>query len=134
MAKRKNKYLIWIIVGLILLLFVALYFNKQKSSSLNKDMSYLDDFAQCLTNSGAVFYGAFWCPHCEDQKEAFGSAFEYVEYVECSTVDGQGQLPVCQEAGIEGYPTWTFTDGSQEYGNLPFEVLAAKTNCILPKL
>lgn len=134
MAKRKNKYLIWIIVGLILLLFVALYFNKQKSSSLNKDMSYLDDFAQCLTDSGATFYGTFWCPHCEDQKEAFGSAFEYVEYIECSTADGRGQLPICQQAGIEGYPTWIFADGSQEYGNLPFEVLAAKTNCILPKL
>jgi thiol-disulfide isomerase/thioredoxin len=134
MARKKNNYLIWIISGLVLLVFVGLYFNKQSSSSLNKDTSYLDGFAQCLEESGAIFYGAFWCPHCEDQKEAFGSAFQYVNHVECSTADGRGQLPICQQAEIESYPTWFFADDSREYGNLPFEVLAEKTGCVLPQV
>jgi hypothetical protein len=134
MAKRKNNYLVWIILGIVLLLFVGLYFNRQNSESLSTDMSYLDSFAQCLEESGAVFYGAFWCNHCDDQKDAFGSAFQYVNYVECSTADGRGQLPACKQAGIEGYPTWTFADNSREYGNLPFQVLADKTDCVLPQV
>jgi hypothetical protein len=134
MKRKKDKHLLWIVFGLVLLIFVTFYFSKQGSSSLNNDKSYLDEFAQCVEDSGAVFYGAFWCNHCEDQKEAFGSAFQYVNYVECSTADGRGQLPACQQAGIESYPTWTFVDGSKEYGNLPLEILATKTSCTLPQV
>jgi thiol-disulfide isomerase/thioredoxin len=28
-----------------------------------------DEFAKCLTDNGAKFYGAFWCPHCQAQKK-----------------------------------------------------------------
>src|ERR1700756_4791741 len=42
-----------------------------------------DDFARCISAKGAKMYGAFWCPHCEEQKEQFGSSFQYVNYVEC---------------------------------------------------
>ncbi|MFH1400946.1 MAG: hypothetical protein ABIH41_05485, partial [Nanoarchaeota archaeon] len=38
----------------------------------------LDDFARCLTQSGATMYGASWCPHCNDQKEMFGSSVHLV--------------------------------------------------------
>ena len=31
----------------------------------------LDQFALCLGDKGAVFYGAFWCPHCQNQKKMF---------------------------------------------------------------
>jgi hypothetical protein len=42
-----------------------------------------DAFARCLTDRGVKMYGAWWCPHCQEQKEKFGASFEYVPYVEC---------------------------------------------------
>src|ERR1700694_373108 len=37
-----------------------------------------DAFARCLTERGVKMYGAWWCPHCVEQKEKFGASFEYV--------------------------------------------------------
>jgi len=91
-----------------------------------------DDFAQCITDNGAVFYGAFWCPHCTNQKEMFGSSMSNVAYVECATPDGKGQTQVCQDADIKGYPTWEFSDGSRLSGEVPLQTLAEKTGCSLP--
>ena len=89
-------------------------------------------FAQCISASGTKFYGAFWCPHCNDQKAMFGAAKGYLPYVECSTPDGQGQLDVCTNASVNGYPTWVFSDGTRLAGAQPLQTLADKTNCPLP--
>lgn len=40
--------------------------------------------AKRLKDAGARMYGAFWCSHCHEQKEAFGSqAMQDFPYVEC---------------------------------------------------
>ena len=91
----------------------------------------LDGFAQCLKDKGAVFYGAFWCPHCQNQKKMFGRSEKLLPYVECSTADGQKQLPICEEKGITGYPTWTFADGRRESGEISLAVLAERSGCPL---
>lgn len=88
----------------------------------------LDAFAQCIKDSGAKFYGAFWCPHCQNQKKLFNDS-KNLPYVECSTPDGQGQTQECQDKKIEGYPTWIFADGSQLSGELTFDQLSQKTGC-----
>ncbi len=93
----------------------------------------LADFATCIKGSGAIFYGAFWCPHCQEQKALFKDAAESLPYVECSTPDGQSQLPVCTEAGVTGYPTWKFADESKLSGVQSFATLAEKTSCPLPE-
>lgn len=93
-----------------------------------------DDFAKCIDSKGAKFYGAFWCPHCKEQKELFRTSVKYLPYVECSTPDGQGQLPLCTDAGIKGYPTWIFADGSKSSTVMTLQELADKTSCTLPKL
>lgn len=93
----------------------------------------LDAFAGCLSESGAKFYGAFWCPHCQNQKALFGRSARLLPYVECSTPDGQSQLPVCRDANIGSYPLWEFSDGSRLSGNIPLETLSEKTSCELPQ-
>jgi len=93
----------------------------------------LDQFALCLGDKGAVFYGAFWCPHCQNQKKMFGRSQKLLPYVECSTADGRGQLPNCSEKKIEGYPTWEFADGERLSGEIPLQTLAEKTGCELNK-
>ena len=73
------------------------------------------ELARCLSDQGVIFYGAFWCPNCAEQKELFGSAADDLPYLECSTPDRSAQLPVCADEGITGYPTWEFTDGIRLY-------------------
>jgi uncharacterized membrane protein/glutaredoxin len=60
-----------------------------------------------LTSTGAKMYGAYWCPHCQDQKALFGAAANRLPYIECSTA-GQGspQTETCRAAQIKTYPTW----------------------------
>ena len=93
-----------------------------------------DGFAQCIKDAGNVtFYGAFWCPHCQNQKKIFGNSSRYLPYVECSTPDGKGQLQVCKDKNIKGYPTWHFADGSVESGEVSLAKLSEKTGCDLPR-
>ena len=89
----------------------------------------LDTFATCLKDSGTKFYGAFWCPHCQNQKALFGSSAKLLPYIECSPANGRGQLPVCTDAGIEGYPTWEFEDGTKMSSIMTPQQLAEKTGC-----
>ena len=94
-----------------------------------------DEFAQCLKDKGAVFYGTFWCPHCQAQKALFGKSVKYLPYIECSTPDSQGQLQVCKDANITSYPTWEFNASSTDrlIGEIELSVLAEKTGCELPE-
>ena len=122
-----KKILPWILVIIVVVAgiwSVARYANKPGP---------LDGFATCLSNSGAKFYGAFWCPHCAAQKKLFGKSVSLLPYVECSTPDGKEQTDVCKEKGIEGYPTWIFADGSKLTGEIPLADLASKTSCTLPQ-
>ncbi len=78
-----------------------------------------------LRQIGGTMYGAYWCPHCQEQKELFGSAFEQVPYVECSpNGPGTPQAPECTEAGITSYPTWII-NGRTYVGLRSLEALAA---------
>jgi len=98
----------------------------------NTKPGQLDDFAKCLKDKGAKFYGAFWCPHCQSQKKMFSSSQKYLPYIECSTPDGKGQLQACKDANINGYPTWEFSDGSREQGEVSLQKLSEKSGCQLP--
>lgn len=93
----------------------------------------LDGFSQCLKDKGAVFYGAFWCPHCQAQKALFGRSTKFLPYVECSTPNGQDQFQICKDKKVESYPTWEFTSGERVSGEMSLEALAEKTGCALPQ-
>jgi len=121
--------------GLIVLLVVGLVVMRQYS---NKKVTPLpetpyDVFAQCLTDVCSNFYGAYWCPHCQNQKKLFHDSPK-LPYIECSTPNGQGQTKICADAGISSYPTWVFADGTTGDGEQTFEQLSAKTNCPVPQL
>lgn len=102
----------------------------------NKRQATLNTFAQCLSDAGAKFYGAFWCVHCQSEKAlfktAFASAEKYLPYIECSTPDTKGQLQVCKDEKISSYPTWKFADASVQTGEMSLKQLAAKTGCAAP--
>ena len=123
--KKQTKFILFIVLIVILIGGVGVY------ASMTKGPGKYDEFAKCLTNSGAKFYGAFWCTHCQAQKKAFGSSSSYLPYVECSNKD-MTQKKECTDAGVKAYPTWIFTDGTKIEGGMPFENLAEKTQCTLP--
>jgi len=128
--KSKKKFKNWGIFLVILIVIVGIgYWMTLEDNSPGK----YDGFAQCLTDSGVKMFGAFWCPHCQQQKEVFGNSWKNVNYIECSNPD-RSQNAVCQSEGIEGYPIWEFADGERQTGFIPLVSLADKSGCSLESL
>lgn len=77
-----------------------------------------DNFAKCLTEKGAVMYGAIsWCKYTQEQAGMFGKSFKYLNYKDHT------ELP-----GIKKTPTWVI-DGKWYDNVQSFETLAAATGC-----
>ncbi len=72
---------------------------------LNPSTPQQQALADHLQKQGAIFYGAWWCPACFQQKNLFGKeAGNRLPYVECDkTDDGRA---VCMAAKIRAFPTW----------------------------
>jgi len=80
--------------------------------------------AKALRGGGAKFYGTFWCPACDRQRQLFGlPAFVDVPYVECDARAVGSEPAKCNEAGVESIPFWTFADGTAIEGILSLEEL-----------
>jgi hypothetical protein len=124
-----NKFIYLIIAIIVIIAGVAGYFIWQQNQQPGK----LDAFAKCIASSGTTFYGAFWCPHCQNEKSFFGNSAQYLPYVECSTPDSNGELQVCINQKVTGYPTWKFKDGTTQEGEMTLQELATKTGCVLPQ-
>lgn len=125
MDKKKQNLMWWAAAILILTGIIGLSMYKKSQPG------EFDTFASCIKDSGAMFYGAFWCPHCQSQKALFGKSAKLIPYTECST-PSKSQLKVCTDAGIESYPTWKFSDGTTVTGQQSFAQLAEKTKCEAP--
>lgn len=91
----------------------------------------LELFAKCLTEKGVKFYGAYWCPHCQAQKELFGDAMKYVTYIECDYKGANAQPEICEKEGISAYPTWYFPNSGLSSGQKELSVIAEKSGCSL---
>ncbi|PSR16051.1 hypothetical protein C8255_19875 [filamentous cyanobacterium CCP3] len=82
-------------------------------STTDATSSYEAQLAEHLATTGGVMYGAYWCPHCADQKAMFKESAEQLPYVECAADGDNPQPELCQQKGIAGYPTWEI--GGQLY-------------------
>lgn len=134
----------WLILGIVLVVIIAglgiIFFASGKvsdkssksdsdngqvagASTQNEDAAYKENLAKFLKEKGMILYGAYWCPHCKEQKELFGDAAKYLDYVECDA-KGEGANPdECVARGIQGYPTWIY-EGKQYSGTQSLEELA----------
>jgi hypothetical protein len=113
---------------LIVAAFGAMYYLGQR-----RQHKY-DAFARCLKDRNVVMYGAWWCPHCSDQKQKFGASFEFAPYVECGVKgDTSQKTQVCKDAGIQHYPTWQFPPTGERIERVfELEELSDRTGCSLP--
>ncbi|MFM7434450.1 MAG: hypothetical protein ACKO1Q_00360 [Vulcanococcus sp.] len=77
--------------------------------------------AEHLKRVGMIFYGAWWCSHCQHQKALFGSpAQERLPYVECDKEESGRER--CNAAQVRAYPSWDFK-GERREGVLSLEEL-----------
>ncbi len=121
----RNLFRISVVLAVVL--FISGSFPRE-SEAANK----LDIFAKCVTAKKAKMYGLFWCPHCADQKELFGSAFQYINYVECGVPGSRQETDECKAAGVKHFPTWEFADKSRKEAVLQLNDLSKQTGCPLP--
>ena len=122
------KKFIYILIGVVVLAgIVFVIVAPARGSGPGK----YDAFATCIAKSGATFYGAFWCPHCQAEKARFGSSAHLLPYVECSNPDGQGQNQTCNDKKIQSYPTWEFSKSiTLESPEAPHKCLSANESTI----
>ena len=121
--KRKHLYLAGIVVALIVI--AGLFASYTGLFVADGSSGKYDDFAKCLSSKGVVMYGSQYCPHCANQKKAFGDSFRYVTYVECSQ-----QEQLCNERGITGVPAWII-DGKMYTGEQTLQKLSELSGCPL---
>ena len=86
------------------------------------------NFAKFLNDNKIVMYSAYWCPHCNDQKQLFGKkAVEELIIVECAKDGKNNKYKLCQEKGIEGFPSWEINNEIYS-GTVSLNELAEMTN------
>jgi hypothetical protein len=124
---RNLRIAIWILVAIAFALGIFIFIKNAPPPN-----GKYDAFAKCIAHTSTTFFGAFWCPHCHDQKNEFGDAAKYLPYVECSPPDAIGENQICTQNKISEYPTWQFPDGSRASGMQTLQTLSEKTGCPLP--
>lgn len=122
-ANSRNKLILGGIVAMFALAYAAGWYHSNHR---------YDGFAKCLATKQAKMYGLYWCPHCIEQKEMFGKAFQYVPYVECAIKGSRELTPACKAAGIKLFPSWQFGANPPKEGVYPLQELSDKTGCSLP--
>ena len=111
-------------VGLILALVLHLHYAGVWGKSTGPEDPKVRALAEHLAKKETKFFGAYWCPHCQEQKEMFGASAERLPYIECSPLGADyPQAKICDEARIQRYPTWVI-DGRRYEGVLTRDELA----------
>jgi len=125
-ALPKPPLKVVVIVGILVLVALGIFLGWYRQNTR------LDAFAKCLDAKQAKMYGAFWCPHCAEQKELFGRSFKYAPYIECGITGQKGIQKVCTDASIQKFPTWVFANGTRFEGKKSLEFLSDQAGCPLP--
>ncbi|MBI2208643.1 hypothetical protein HYU50_04040 [Candidatus Woesearchaeota archaeon] len=92
-TKAKKKKIIYLSVSsiIVVLIISAVVFSFANS----KKPGALDDFAKCLTEKGAVMYGASFCKYTSAQKGMLGNSMKYINYMDFT-----------EDPNIKVTPTW----------------------------
>ncbi len=126
--KKKDNMRYVALGGAMVMLFLAVIFIIIPKPPVS------EDFAQCVADSGAKMYGAYWCSHCNNQKTSFGDYWDILKenvYIECDAKGENPQSELCISEGIDGYPTWKFSNGKTLPGELSLEQISEETGCQL---
>jgi uncharacterized membrane protein len=119
--------------GAVVVVFALhLYYAGVWGDAPQPEDPWIRGLAEHLTDTGAKFYGSYWCPHCAEQKEMFGGSVKRLPYVECSPGGPSApQAPECNAKNIQGYPTWII-NGERVTGTQSLEELAQLSKYTTP--
>lgn len=94
-------------LALVIVGVLHLHYSGVFDPSAGPEDPRLRALAQHLQDTDARFYGAYWCPHCNEQKKLFGASADRLPYVECTPDGRNGPVAVtCATNDINQYPTW----------------------------
>ena len=72
--------------------------------------------ARKIKSLDGQMYGAYWCSHCNNQKQNLGrEAVKIIGYIECDKDGLNSQNDLCIDKKVPGYPTWII-DGQKFAG------------------
>lgn len=114
---KEQKWIIAIVVGIMAMagIFFSLSVGN-KPSDLAKEAP-LTPFGQYLKDNNVKFYGAEWCPHCQNMKKNLGEGTWKPVYIECA--EGANKIAkVCEDAKIDGFPTFELKNGERHVGEM----------------
>ena len=87
--------------------------------------------AQSLSDAGATFFGAAWCPACLEQKRLFEDGQDFLPFVEVTNPD-RSLNAVGDANNIMTFPTWEFADGTRVEGVQSLANLASLAGISIP--
>ena len=90
----------------VLVILGSFFFNNSGELRATTANNYQLGLAIHLREIGATMYGSFQCPHCLAQKHFFGTAFNFINYVECDPKGKNSNPSLCISKGVTSYPTW----------------------------
>ena len=76
--RAKNLKKFSIVAAIIILIVGAVSFV---AISYANSAGPYDKFAKCLSDKGAIMYGATWCKYTAEQKAMFGKSFKYLNRI-----------------------------------------------------
>ena len=114
---KKNKKVLLISISSVIIVLVAAFIGFSFIQS-NKP-GPLDNFAKCLTEKGAIMYGASFCKYTHGQKGMFGNSIKYVD-----------SRDFTEDSNIKLTPTWLINGDYYENAQ-SFDRLATITGCVI---
>jgi len=113
-----------VVSSVLVVALLFMHFSGYFNPAAGPEKPYLKALAIHLRDSDARFYGAYWCPHCREQKEMFEASAHRLPYVECTPEGRNGPLNfTCVANEVKDYPTWVI-DGRRHVGLISVNRLA----------
>ncbi len=116
--------------GILVVLIFGLYFFTDWFSKVTGYFTGEDErtkLAKCLDEKEAEFYGGIYCKDCERQLTLFGSAVEFLQYVECET-NTEGEIIDEKCKNIREIPAW-YINKNIVYGYKDLKELEEISGC-----
>ena len=96
-----------------------------------EDSQNLVEFAKALQQAGVRFFGADWCPVCNEQKKLFEDGAQFLPFIEMTNPDRTRNATAISE-GVTQYPTWEFSGGQRVTGLQTLQQLSTLSGVAIP--
>jgi uncharacterized membrane protein len=96
-----------LVIAALLVGGLHLHYSGVFDAAAGPEDPQLQALAIHLADKGVKFYGAYWCPRCQQQKAVFEASAKRLPYVECSSGGrGSALTKACAAENVKSYPTW----------------------------